>query len=39
MEKDIKDWVSLRLTLQAESLTFAEVMIFKLRQTAGENCR
>ena len=37
--KDIKYGVSSRLTVQAESLTFAEVMVFKLVQTAGENCR
>lgn len=36
--KDIKYGVSSRLTVQAESLTFAEVMVFKLVQTAGENC-
>ena len=37
--KDIKYGVSSRLTVQAESLTFAEVMVFKLVQTADENCR
>lgn len=37
--KDIKYGVSSRLTVQAESLTFAEVIVFKLVQTAGENCR
>ena len=37
--KDTKYGVSSRLTVQAESLTFAEVMVFKLVQTAGENYR
>ena len=39
MKKDIKNRVSSRLTIQVESLTSPEVMIFKLEQTAGENFR
>lgn len=39
MKKGIKNRVSSRLTKPVESLTSPEVMIFKLEQTAGENCR
>ena len=35
-EKDIKYWISSRLTIQAESLTFAEVMILNMGKLRGK---